>query len=41
MAGFINIDKNADAPYINLVCNLDNIPWPFKDESVNEIVMSQ
>lgn len=41
MADFINIDKNPGAPDIDLVCNLDTFPWPFKVESVNEVVMNQ
>ena len=41
IAGYINIDKNANAPEIDLVCNLDSYPWPLKSESVNEVVMNQ
>jgi predicted SAM-dependent methyltransferase len=35
--GFANIDKNRKSPNVNLVCDLDLYPWPFKDESVDEI----
>jgi SAM-dependent methyltransferase len=35
--GFANIDKNRNSPNVNLVCDLDLYPWPFKDESVDEI----
>jgi SAM-dependent methyltransferase len=39
--GFINIDKNVNAPDIDIACDLDRFPWPFKTDSVNEIVMNQ
>jgi SAM-dependent methyltransferase len=39
-AGWINIDKNPGAPQVDLVCDLDRYPWPLRDDSAAEIVMS-
>ncbi len=41
ISGFINVDKNFEAPDINLVCDLDIYPWPFTSESVQLIMMDQ
>ena len=40
LSGFKNVDKNRRAPGIDLVCDLDRHPWPFRDESADEIVMT-
>jgi len=41
LKGYINVDKNCNAPQVNVVHDLDRYPWPFEDDSVDEIVMSQ
>ena len=41
LEGYINVDKNSNIPHVNVVHDLDNYPWPFEDNSVNEIVMNQ
>ena len=38
--GYINVDKSRSALKVDLAYDLDNIPWPFENESVDEIVMS-
>ena len=35
---YINIDRNVSAPKVDLVYDLDEYPWPFKTESVIEVV---
>ena len=40
LPGFANADKNRRAPNVDIVCDLDCYPWPFGDESVDEIAMS-
>ena len=35
------MDKNKNAPGVNLICDLDNFPWPFRNGSVSEILMDQ
>ena len=37
----INVDKNRKAPGVELVCDLDVYPWPFRSESADEVVMEQ
>ena len=39
--GYLNVDKNPNAPAVNIVHDLDQYPWPFGEESIDEIVMSQ
>jgi ubiquinone/menaquinone biosynthesis C-methylase UbiE len=41
LSGFINADKNPEAHNINVVCDLDNYPWPFTSGSIQLIVMDQ
>ena len=38
--GFANIDKNGKSLNVTLVCDLDLYPWPFKDDSVDELCIS-
>ena len=38
---FINVDKNPDAPKIDVVADFDNYPWPFKTASVDAVSMDQ
>ena len=40
MAGFINVDMQ-DLPGVDVVCDLEEFPWPFPDESVDLIIASQ
>ena len=39
--GFINVDVSPKAPGVDIVHDLDTMPWPFEDESIDDIVMSQ
>ena len=36
-----NVDINRGALNVHLICDLDEIPWPFKSDTVDEIVMNQ
>ncbi len=38
---YINVDISPDAPNVDIVHDLNIMPWPFEDESVDEILMSQ
>lgn len=38
---YINVDINPGTPGVNIAHDLNNYPWPFEDESVDEIVMEQ
>lgn len=38
--GYVDVDKSRSALKVNLLYDLDNIPWPFEDESADEIIMS-
>ncbi len=38
---YINVDVNPKAPRVDVVHNLDHYPWPFEDDSIDEIVMMQ
>jgi SAM-dependent methyltransferase len=40
LKGYINIDISASAPQVDLLHDLNELPWPIKSESVDEIVMS-
>lgn len=40
LEGYVNVDISPDAPKVNIVHDLDKMPWPFDDESIDEIVMS-
>ena len=37
---YINVDINAKAPRVNVVYDLNHYPWPFEDDSADEIFMS-
>jgi len=41
LEGYINVDISATAPKVDLVHDLNKIPWPFESESIEGIVMSQ
>lgn len=41
LEGYINVDSNTKAPKVDVVHNLDIYPWPFEDESIDEVVMDQ
>lgn len=41
LENYVNVDKNAKAPKVDIVFDLDYYPWPFKTESVGEVLMSQ
>jgi SAM-dependent methyltransferase len=38
--GFVGVDQ-APGPSVDIVWNLDKFPWPFEDNSVNEIIANQ
>ena len=38
-AGYLNVDANPRAPGVDLVQDLNDYPWPFDAESVDELVM--
>jgi SAM-dependent methyltransferase len=40
ISGCVNVDKNPRAPGVDVICDLDRYPWPFRDESVDEIFMA-
>lgn len=39
LPGFLNVDNNPNAAAVDRVHNLDQLPWPFEESSVQEIVM--
>ena len=39
--GWINLDITDKHPNIDVVHNLDQYPWPFEDDSIDEIWMNQ
>jgi SAM-dependent methyltransferase len=41
LPGYVNVDISPNAPNVDILHDLDKIPWPFEDDSVDEIVMSQ
>jgi len=41
LEGWGNVDRNPNAPGVNVVHDLDDYPWPFETESVHEIFASQ
>jgi SAM-dependent methyltransferase len=41
LEGHVNVDKNPAASRIDLVCDLDQHPWPFRTGSVQEVTMDQ
>ncbi len=41
LGGYINVDRNPRAPKVDMVWNLDDYPWPFDDDSLDEVYMDQ
>jgi len=41
ITGCYNIDKNIKSDNLHMVSDLDSYSWPFKSDSVDEIVMNQ
>ncbi len=41
LKNYINVDINPRAPKVDMVYNLDDYPWPFKGETVDEVIMDQ
>jgi predicted SAM-dependent methyltransferase len=39
MPGWVNVDCRP-LPGVDVVCDLEQIPWPWKDNSVDEVLMS-
>ncbi len=37
--GFLNVDNNPNAKEADLVHNLDQLPWPIEDSSVEAVIM--
>jgi len=40
LSGFLNVDISPNSPNVDIVHDLDKTPWPFEDNSADEIVMS-
>jgi SAM-dependent methyltransferase len=40
MKGYVNVDRNPSASAVDVVHDLDDYPWPFKTESIDEIIAS-
>ncbi len=40
LEGYINVDKNPKSPEINIIWDLNKEPWPFENDSVDEIIMN-
>jgi len=38
--GYVNVDVNPNAPGVDLVFDLNNYPWPFDSDSVDEVAMN-
>ena len=41
LENYTNVDINPRAPKVDVVYNLDDYPWPFKGETVDEVIMNQ
>mgnify|MGYP000244575908 CR=1 FL=1 len=39
--GYINVDVNPKAPGVDVIHDLNIYPWPFEDNSINEVLMEQ
>ena len=39
--GYVNVDVNPNAPGVDLVHDLNDYPWPFDSDSVDEVAMNQ
>ena len=40
MEGYVNVDM-FDHPDVNIVYDLNIMPWPFEDDSIEEVFMAQ
>ena len=40
LKGYCNVDISDTIPDVDLVHNLDNMPWPFENDSIDEVVMA-
>ena len=38
--GYINVDISPKAPKVEIVHDLDEMPWPFEGESIDEVLMA-
>jgi len=38
--GYVNVDKNARSPKVDVVYDLDQYPWPFASDVADEVLMS-
>jgi len=38
LEGYLNVDRNPSAPGVDIVHDLDDYPWPFETESIDEII---
>ena len=41
LEGYVNVDVNSRAPRVDIVHDLNDYPWPFEGDSVDEIIMDQ
>lgn len=39
LPGFVNVDKNPNAGDVDVIHELDTLPWPFANDSAGEVVM--
>ncbi len=39
LPGFLSVDNNANAGDVDVVHDLERLPWPFEESSVGEVVM--
>lgn len=39
LPGFLSVDDNANSGQVDVVHNLESLPWPFEESSVGEVVM--
>jgi predicted SAM-dependent methyltransferase len=39
LKGYVNVDSSSRAPGVDKIVDLDTMPWPFADDSSDEIVM--
>jgi len=39
--GYVNVDISASAPGVDIIHDLNMMPWPFDDQSVEKVLMSQ
>jgi SAM-dependent methyltransferase len=41
LTGYVNVDVLPTSPKVDMVYDLNTMPWPFETDSVDEIVMAQ